>query len=69
MRIGKFRLGLLAGLAVGFVAGSAAGREPYNQIEAGTRKVLSRARRRPEQALEPPPPAPHASDEPPRSSF
>lgn len=45
MRVGRFRVGLMLGLGVGFVAGAASGRERYDQIEAGARRAVSLGRR------------------------
>ncbi len=40
-RFMKFRLGLIIGLAIGFLAGARAGRERYEQIVAAYRSVRS----------------------------
>lgn len=45
MAIGRFRLGLIVGLSVGYVAGTASGRERYDQMESAARRVVSAGRR------------------------
>lgn len=45
MRLGRFRAGLLLGLGIGYVAGSAAGRQRYDQMEAAARRLAGVSRR------------------------
>ena len=45
MRVGRFRLGLLVGLGIGFVAGTASGRERYDQMDAAARRLAAVSRR------------------------
>ena len=50
-RIMKFRLGLIIGLAIGFLAGARAGRERYEQIVAAYKSLRSNERVREATAL------------------
>ncbi|GAC1361776.1 MAG: hypothetical protein NVSMB32_01210 [Actinomycetota bacterium] len=38
--VGKFKLGLMLGLSVGYVAGTASGRQRFDQMQAGAERVV-----------------------------